>query len=447
MFANKPAGSSSGFGSSSAQPSASSVFGSNLNTTQTQTQPQSGNLFGNTAGTSSVFGASLTPAATSTSGTNANQQSTSVFGGNNIQPTTASSVFGNNSAQPATASSVFGNNNAQPAMPSLFGGNNNQPAASSSLFGGNNTQQVSSSSLFGGTVNKPSTGASQFGSINTTPAPQSGIFGLSAYPANQLPSLLQASQFRQSQSPAPFAGRLTMGQGNAAPPAQVAGGVEVHVNDLRGTTRLQDCDAELRRHFEDTDKMIAKQEEFCRQIQAILGKHQENMDALEPSVDVVKDKLSSVEAKLVEDAQAVMTRKTVAQGDEIDFVRCQRVIENLKLPAHYQMPNSADADTDLVGNYFMPMVAGLQSQLNSYATSLTEVEAHMKVVEELAVTQTQHLASRGGSSAQDTERELMDTLVGFEQSIMTVGRTIGQCRDGIHEFVLARLGERERNMR
>jgi nucleoporin p58/p45 len=157
----------------------------------------------------------------------------------------------------------------------------------------------------------------------------------------------------------------------------------------------------------------------------------------------------------------------VVEKDWKDFQRCQRIVENLKLPPGYQIPSAAygsvygnaprlarpaeagaateDAyDTDLIGNYFLPLTSDLAKQLEAYASNLAEIEAHMKVIEASAVSQAQRLAATraglGTPQQEDTVQELSDTLIGFEQSIKGVAGTVSGCRDGVNELILAGLG-------
>lgn len=404
------------------------------------------------------------PAGGSTANPPASQAGGGLFGGTaaqTSQPSQGGSLFGGTTSQSQPAGGGLFGTTQQSNTGSLFGQSTanapaSQPAPSSSLFGGlGQSSQSQQPSLFGG-ANKP----------ENKPAGSTSVFGLSAYPAAQVPSLLQSTQYSQSQAPAPFVGKLSMGQGNAPQQTAPVGGVKIHLNELRGTTRFQDCIEDLQQQFEKADKMIQEQEQFCRNIQAFLGKHQENIDSLEPSVNAIKDKADTVEATLAEDAHAVEARRKVAEADRKDFDRCQRVIENQKLPAGYQtasaasyprfVPSTASApdasgsdqdayDTDLIGHYFVPVATELQKQLDAYAASLAEIEGHMNVIEASSVSQAQTLAARragvngNGVQGEDTVRELADTLVGFEQSILGVAGRVGVCREGVNELVLGHL--------
>ncbi|KAK5121722.1 hypothetical protein LTR85_004597 [Meristemomyces frigidus] len=479
-----------------AQPAsqAGGLFGASTQTSQPQ---QSGGLFGNTQTSQPQQGGGLF-GSTLGGQTSQPQQQSSLFGNTTTQlPQQQSSLFGNTTTQQPQQQSggLFGNTNTQQQQQQggggLFGSSTmpaSQPQATSGLFSSLNQQPAQQSTLFGNTQgtslfgnqpdNQRMTGNSFYHAQNPQNRPGNpSVFGLNAVPADQLPSLLQASQFNMSQSQrrTPYHGSLTMGQaGNQQQQTATVGAVKVNVSELRGTTRFQDCVDEVKSDFEKADAMVQKQEQFCREIQAVLAKHSEEVDSIDPDVVLVKEKADAVEAVLASDAQAVERSRKVVEADRKDFARIQRVVENQKLPSGYQVPNANSGrnyggydsqqlrrlaqtpgdegdiyDTDLIGNYFLPMAAELQQTLNSYASNLAEIEAHMKVMEGSAVAQAQQLAAKragmsgGGAAAsgEQTVRELADTLRGFEQSILGVAGTVGQCREGVNELVLGRLGE------
>ncbi|KAK4893689.1 hypothetical protein LTR27_007936 [Elasticomyces elasticus] len=458
------------FGNTNTQPTGTGLFGS----AQPQQQPQQQqSLFANnnnnaqsSTGTG-LFGSSLAQP---------QQQSTSLFSnlGNNNQQAAKPSLFGAPTAQPQQQQqpSLFSNlgsnstQQQQPAKPSLFsnlGGYNStqQPAPTNSLFGStNNAQNPQQISNWGGGS-----------TMNQQPQQQpqgSSIFGLTSLPPDQLNhSLLAASQYRASQQQSQFAGKLSMGQ-QSTQQQQPAGAVKVHANDLRGTTRFADCIDDVKSQFEMVDTMIQKQERFCREIQAMLPKHEEDILCLEPSVQVVKEMAENVEKVLIEDARAVdRAKQEVREKDVVDFKRCQRVVEGMMLPAaggygygassvDYYGGNAStggktgeeDYDTDLIGNYFIPLASTLQVTLDKYAANLTDIENHMRVIESSAQVQAQQLAAkragvsgaRGGSD--ETIQELAETLTGFEQSILGVAGVVGECREGVEGLVMGRVGQR-----
>ena len=349
----------------------------------------------------------------------------------------------------------------------LFGSTNNTNSnvfGASANFGG---QQQSTSNIFG-QQQRPA-------QASTNAAPS--MFSSFARPQTAQPqqqsqpqaaSLLGATMRAQSNQSVPF-GRLSMGQSNIASSATI-GAAKIDTDNLRGTTRFEDCIDPIREELEKIDKMIQQQESWCRQIEAFLPKHELDVRSLAPDVEFVKDKAEAVEQALGSDAQDVETQRKTMEKDRKDLDRCERIVTNLTLPQSYQyssvsmsgygsqqrvqqsQPHAADGesayDTDLIGNYFNPMAVELQKTMNSYANNLTEIENHMRVIESSAVSQAQQLARRkagfenaGRSMTNDnTVRELAETLRGFEESILGVASVVGECREGVNDLVLGRLG-------
>lgn len=441
-----------------------SLFG---NSTQTQ-QPQGGtSLFGGQQNqqqqnTSSLFGGNTQNQGTQNAGTS------SLFGGNtqqqNTQNTQAGGLFGSSTMNRGTG--LFGSTNTMPPPQtggtSLFGGQQNQQQqGTSSLFGGQQNQQQGTSSLFGAPQNQqqqPQQGQSLFGLTATQPG---------------APSLLGASTHRVSQYNQ-FPGRLTMGQqstgaatgsatGTAGASTTGQAAAPINYDSLRPTTRFNDCIPQIQGDLEKMDAMIAAQERFCREIEAFIPMHGDNVRSLKPDVELITEKVENAEAALSTDAQQVESEKAVLAKDGKDGERIRRVVDNLRQPREYQYSgfssmrntnttsDSADGsvvrDMDLIGNYFVPLTASLQNTVNAYSGNLAEIEQHLRVIEASAVAQAQQLAAKRagvrtgeGQSGEETVRELAETLRGFEASILGAASQVGQCREGLNELVLGRLG-------
>ncbi|SMR61692.1 unnamed protein product [Zymoseptoria tritici ST99CH_3D1] len=384
----------------------------------------------------------------------------------NAAPAQATNPFaslgGQSSTQQQPISNMFGSSTTQ-----------NQAKPASNPFG-----NTSSNSVFGGLGGLGAT-AQQSSAINmfakqptTTQAPTaaSSIFG-NMNASQQAPSLLGAAQHNNLNQSQPF-GRLSMGQANGAP-SNTVGAVKVSLNDLRPTTRFEDCIDEVKSEMEAIDKMIQRQEQFAKELEAFLPAHEDNVNSIAPDVDFIRDKAEDVEQALSSDAQGVEAQRKNADKDVKDLERCQRIITNLSLPQGFQYngmnsggygsmygsqqrpaqrpssnagEDSNQYDTDLVNNYFVPKASELQGIMNMYASSLAEIESHMRVIEMSAVSQAQQLAQRrsgmngGQSTSNETVRELADTLRGFEESILGVAGVVGESRDGVNELVLGRIG-------
>ncbi|CAK3929942.1 Hypothetical predicted protein [Lecanosticta acicola] len=432
----------------------SGLFGSNTNAANTSTTGGSG-LFGsnnNTANTSNTGGTGLF-------GNNANTANTSNTG--------SSSLFGNNT-NTANTSNTGG--------AGLFGNNNN--AGNTSNTGDASFRPQQGNSLFGGVGGLGGNQATNSAPNMFAPSANSqSMFSLGgSRPANQMPqpsapSLLGATQHAQMNNSAPF-GRLSMGQSNAGT-TNTVGAVKIDYDSMRPTTRFEDCSDQVRQQLEDIDRVIQEQESLCKALESSLPGHDNMIMSLGPDIDFIKNKVEDVEQALVHDAVSVDAQRQNAAKDRKDLERCERIIHNLHLPQMYhyssmsgiggmygsqqrpqQAPPSNDPDdlhnydTDLIGNYFVPLANELQQTMNAYAGNLSEIENHLRVIEGSASAQAQQLAQRkagiNGDNAQarteNTVQELADTLRGFEMSILGTAGLVGECREGVNELVLARFG-------
>lgn len=368
-----------------------------------------------------------------------------------------------------TSGSIFG---------AALGGNNNntQSKPSGSLFGAPTTNNTSTggTGLFGSTTNANTNTQQQgslFGANKQHTQNQSGsLFGAAPQPQ---PTLLHSVHHNAAVQNTPF-GRLSMGQSaNPQPPVSAT---NVNLDDLKPTTRFEDCIEPLRQTLEDMDKMIQKQEEYARSCEAFMPEHSNKVESIAPDVNFVKSKAEDVEQALVSDAYGVEAQRKNTEKDIKDLERLARLTQNLALPAAYhysgnmslnssfaqqrpQQPSSTKEgeepsgyDVDLISNYFSPLANDLQTMMKGYADNLSEIESHLKVIESSAVMQAQTLAQRKAgmngaqqASGDDTVRELTDTLRGFEESILGVASVVGECRDGVTELMLGRLGGNARS--
>jgi len=387
--------------------------------------------------------------------------------------------------QPATGG-LFGNtqqnqNQTQqeqkPASGGLFGQTNQtqqqntqQPAAGASLFGGTqSTSKPAGTSMFGGAT---TTGGLFGNSTAQQPAPAAqSLFGGQSQPQQQQQqqqqqpqpsqaSLLGASRYNQSQYQPFVTGRLTMGQGQGGAPQPTAKpATKLDWSNVRNTTRFNDLTDEAKRDIEQIDALIAKQEEYCKKIEAFLPNHQDSLQTLGPDVRIITEKLEEVDRSLAVDAQGVQQDKNITEKDEIDIDRCIRIVDNLRMPAQYIYHPAANSgrqpqapawdesyDVDLVGNFFQPLIQDMARLLATYSGNLAEIENHMGIIEQSAVAQAHQLnAQRSGLGGQrdvgaDSVRQLADTLRGFEASILAAAGKVGECREGVNELVLGKLG-------
>lgn len=345
----------------------------------------------------------------------------------------------------------------KPAGGSLFGNSTTTQQPSGGLFAAKPQQQ--GTSLFGNSTAQQPAGGSLFGSLNQAQNQQQQQSQQLQQPGQA--SLLGASRYNQSQYQPFVTGRLTMGQGagGSAPQPTATPATKLDWSNVRNTTRFNDLTDEAKQDIEKIDKMISDQEDLCKQIEAFLPNHQNQLGTLGPDVQMITEKLEEVDRSLAVDAQGVQQDKIITEKDEIDIARCIRIIDNLRMPAQYVYHPAANSgrqpqppawdesyDVDLVGNYFQPLTQDMARLLATYSSNLAEIESHMGTIEQSAVTQAQQLgAQRSGLGGQrdvgaDSVRQLADTLRGFEASILTAAGKVGGCRESVNELALGRMG-------
>lgn len=312
-----------------------------------------------------------------------------------------------------------------------------------SLFGNSAQQsQQNRGGLFGGL------GASQQPSLGAT--------------ANQprQPTLLGTSIFNgnsTTNSNAPLAGSLTMGQGQTQ--QQTVPGTKIDLSNIRPTTRFADLHDDLKKTLENIDSFIKQQESYAAQCEALLPAHGDNVASLAPDVELINGKVDTVELSLENDSRNIHTAKSLVRDDVRDLARCIRVLENQQLPTQFHYGQSANSvrsltgdgeyDTDLVG-YFKRQAEAMSKTLATFTSNLAEIEGHLHVVETDTMEQSARVSAQraGGRAAgvqpHDAVRELADTLRGFEGGILQAAGSVGACREGFNELVLGKERDAER---
>ncbi len=243
-------------------------------------------------------------------------------------------------------------------------------------------------------------------------------------------------------------------------------GVQVDVSQMRGTTRFNDLHEELQKQIEQGDAFIQQQTAFASQCAALMPAHSQSLDQLSPDVEFVAHKADAVELGLDNDSLAVGQLKETVKRDVDEARLAWRVVDNLKLPQQFHhsglvwpgtgaptrslggaaatdVLDEAAAATDLV-SYFSTRADALAATFADYQQNITEIEAHLRLVESTAVVQTNALLSRRGplsandaSAGRDDDlRSLSAVLADFERGILAVASKIGATREAVVEASL-----------
>ncbi|KAF7945843.1 uncharacterized protein EAE97_004881 [Botrytis byssoidea] len=479
-------------GSGTTQPSSGGMFGSTqaakpstglFGAPATTPAPQSGGLFGSTASaapsTGGLFG-SAPAAATSAPATGG------LFGAAPAQPATGG-LFGNaNTSQPAsTGGGLFGSTTAAttaPAAGGLFGSattNNNQTqgVTGGGLGGAQSNNQTTGANtgggLFGGTASSQpaQNGGGLFGNLNQAkPAASGGLFGASQQTQTQTQSQPQqtSSLFGAPAQNQPqgqtnnnmLGGSRFMGQSQQP---QLVPGVQIDLSQMRGTTRFNDLNETVQKQIEHFDQVIQAQIAMKNDCDAIMPQHGKLLEHIPNDVEFCRRKLLGMEEAMERDATEIDQVRQLIKKDADNATLSFRAIDNQKLPTQYQTPgiwankstnnpNSAANDTDAqdLVSFFSATADELDATLKKYQNNFTELEAHLRSLEQSTAQQTQALLARRNGRAYQQENQIQElglALVEFEQSILQVAGKIGASRESIQALQLGSFtgpGDRDR---
>ncbi|TGO29412.1 hypothetical protein BPAE_0015g00560 [Botrytis paeoniae] len=466
------------FGSTQAAKPSTGLFGAPATTSA----PQSGGLFGSTTSaapsTGGLFG-SAPAAATSAPATGG------LFGAAPAQPATGG-LFGNaNTSQPAsTGGGLFGSTTVAttaPATGGLFGSattNNNQTqgATGGGLGGAQPNNQTTGANtgggLFGGTASSQpaQNGGGLFGNLNQAkPAASGGLFGASQQAQTQTQSQPQQTSLfgapAQNQPQGQTNNNMLGGSrflGQSQQP-QLVPGVQIDLSQMRGTTRFNDLNETVQKQIEHFDQVIQAQIAMKNDCDAIMPQHGKLLEHIPNDVEFCRRKLLGMEEAMERDATEIDQVRQLIKKDADNATLSFRAIDNQKLPTQYQTPgiwatkstnnpNNAANDTDAqdLVSFFSATADELDATLKKYQNNFTELEAHLRSLEQSTAQQTQALLARRNGRAYQQEnpvQELGLALVEFEQSILLVAGKIGASRESIQALQLGSFtgpGDRDR---
>lgn len=203
----------------------------------------------------------------------------------------------------------------------------------------------------------------------------------------------------------------------------------------------------------EVDEFIQRQVKYATELQESIPARGAALETIPGDVDYLTQRVEIVEEALESDAQDIKKVKDDLATDQSDATRCFNAIENLKLPSQYHYTGLAAAsmraggggDEEGMGStsdlipYFEAKTKEVDGRLQKYAANLAEVEEHMSTVEASAVEQFEKLVYRRGKPGEwsnDEIKELVGTLVDFENAILRVAGKVGEAREGIVELTL-----------
>jgi nucleoporin p58/p45 len=250
-----------------------------------------------------------------------------------------------------------------------------------------------------------------------------------------------------------FGGGLTMGQPKN-PQQQTIPGVKIDVANLRGTTRFNDLHEELQKQIEHMDTVIQGQIKLKNDCNAIMAPHDAQLATVPSDVEFLRRKLVGLESSMAADAEAISHVREFVKADAENAKLSFRAIDNLKLPSQFHVSgvwpakassgdgranNGSDGEVHDIVGFFSSNADELSATLARYRKHITEIEQHLRSVEESSAQQINSLIARradGSTGEEDDIRQLAFALTDFEQSILHVAGRVGGLREGIQKLQL-----------
>lgn len=234
-------------------------------------------------------------------------------------------------------------------------------------------------------------------------------------------------------------------------PQQTVPGVKIDLSNIKPTTRFSELHEDLQQKIIEIDEFIQRQVKYATELQESIPARGAALETIPGDVDYLTQRVEIVEDALESDAQDIKKVKDDLTTDQSDATRCFNALENLKLPSQYHYTGlaaasmRAGADEEGLGStsdlipYFESKTKEVDGRLQKYAANLAEVEGHMSTVEASAVEQFEKLVYRRGKPdawSNDEVKELVGTLVDFENAILRVAGKVGETREEIVELTL-----------
>ncbi|KAK6332288.1 Nucleoporin nup49/NSP49 (Nuclear pore protein nup49/NSP49) [Orbilia brochopaga] len=381
---NQAPASAGGLGQGAAAAPAGGLFGSTATTsapsgglfgataTATTSAPAAaGGLFGGTTTTaapaaSGLFGSTPAPASTTTGGLFGASTATpaSGSGGTGLFGATtttsapaATSLFGSTAAQPAastTGGGLFGAPAATPAQPA-------QPAAGGGLFG-SSTAAGPAGGLFGGQqAQRPA----QTGLFGAQPAAQTTAGGLFNSSTAQQP---QSSMFGQPQAQ-----------------QQQPQAVDMNFSNMRGTTRYEELNGDVRSLLDYLDGYIQKSIGISNEISARSVDHKEAMESVDRDVEHVSRKLGFTTTFLNNDGHSIGQLHNASSQLVNTASLSTRTIDILRIPisqrSHYLSSHHTSNPEYSLIPYFEEKTGELEGKTENFLSAIGEVEKTLEAVE------------------------------------------------------------------
>lgn len=241
---------------------------------------------------------------------------------------------------------------------------------------------------------------------------------------------------------------LTMGQGQSQ---ATVPGVRIDSTNIRGTTRFNDLQEDLQKSILEIDKRIQTFMTQKAELDAFMPGHGEMLSYIPDDVKFVERKYGGVQSALESDAEAIEGVRLCVEQDAANAKLSFRAVDNLKLPTQYhtgglwstrqQSTSTANTETDgqgLVG-FFNRTADEMDSQLKVYEKQLTEIEMHMRGVQDNVLERLQQMMASKNNGPSPADQQLADlgaVLRDFEMGILRVAGDVGAAKEGMARLQL-----------
>ena len=240
---------------------------------------------------------------------------------------------------------------------------------------------------------------------------------------------------------------------------QTIPGVRISINELRSTTRFNDLHDDLQKVIEKVDDFILTQIKYQGECENALREVQRLCEPIPHDVEYCSKTLEAMQNALQSDAESISYAKELVKRDSSNAKLSFNVIQNLKMPQqiHHSGLWSVPSMSQVIGpslshetrdgsagdlvSYFFEKADDMSDTLEGHKNALSQVEAHIGLLETSVVDQIQQMLSNQGRDAksktiEDQVRELAAVLKEFEGGILGVASKVGSVREKVHTEIL-----------
>lgn len=227
-------------------------------------------------------------------------------------------------------------------------------------------------------------------------------------------------------------------------------GVLIDVSNIRGTTRFNDLQEDLRKQIMEIDTMIQSQIQLKNDCDAIMPAHDSQLSQIPIDVEFCQRKLIGVDNAADSDIHAISAVQKLIKSDAKAAKLSFAAIDILRLPPQYHMSGVWPPKTNSRSNgeagdiveFFSQTADEMSTKLAMYHKHISEIEQHLRGVEANSAHQLSLLVAKknGNSSIEESSfDQLAGVLRDFETGLLNVAGKVGATRKGVTALQLNQL--------